>query len=238
MIPESPHLEPVTVSPLANAEAMPIGSQTDRFHWRPLIWSVVVAGIAVAILQILNFVPAGTRSIIGQLRDLAGILFFIAGPLVGVFIVAWLVRSLVAALVRLQFRRALSLLCAAIALPLAIFGALRCPLLGPYYWYVVSNQARFEELIKAASHSGSPALVRLEERDVSTGLATDAPTFASIVYDESDELGRAPMQRSPTWYARSAGQLSENEAGARKTQLLCQHIYVVFWGWAEFRPPT
>jgi hypothetical protein len=75
-----------------------------------------------------------------------------------------------------------------------------------------------------------PAFVKLEERDVSVGLAVNPPTFTSIVYDESDELVRDGANRSSEWNFRNGVHLTTDGGGNRvvhDVQLLHGHFYLV-----------
>ncbi len=117
------------------------------------------------------------------------------------------------ALVKLRLRWMFSLGCAVVAIPLVLITVLRLAVFSLYYRYVLSNQTGFESEAKAETQPGLPAFAKLEGRDVSVGLAINPPTFTSIVYDESDELGLDPAKRSAGWNARNGTHLSMDGGG-------------------------
>jgi hypothetical protein len=160
---------------------------------------------------------------------------YIYSSIVGVFLLAFaaiLILLMAIELVRLRFRRLFSLACAVIAMHLIFFTIARITIFSPYYWYFLLNQSRFEGAVEARTRPGSPAFVKLEQRNVSTGLAINAPTFTAIVYDESDELGHTPAERSASWNAQHGKELSMDQGGAPRAytaRRLHAHFYLVTW---------
>jgi hypothetical protein len=70
----------------------------------------------------------------------------------------------------------------------------------------------------------------LETRDVSTGLVINPNIFASIVYDESSELGAVPTERSPEWERRNKDALQRlrGSDGEYAVQHLRGHFFLVW----------
>ena len=166
------------------------------FH---LVWLAIgLTAIFVVQMTVLEFFPMPKGGLGFGLR----LALNFAVPFVGFFVIGfaiWLAVAAMLASIKRRFRRAASLIIAIIAIPLAALVLGRLFIFDPYYWYVVANKDRFTAEAKAASKATSPAFAVLESRDVSFGLATNPPTFISIIYDESDEIGLDPSARSPEW---------------------------------------
>lgn len=167
-------------------ETRPAGGR-DRYIWSPLYLGIAVATIYVAWAQFLNFVPFRSREPVDVVRDLLNFLLPLVSLISIVVVLVFAVRTMFA-LAKGRWRRALSLLCAAVAMPLIVVGGLRLTFLNPYYWHVILNAQRFERAVKAETQAGVPAFVILERRDVSIGIVTTSPAFTAVIYDESDEL--------------------------------------------------
>ena len=169
---------------------------TYAFH---LVWLAIgLTTIFVVQMTVLEFFPMPKGGLGFGLR----LALDLAVPFVGIFVTGfaiWLAVAAVLASIKRRFRRAASHVIAIIAIPLAALILGRLFIFDPYYWYVVAHKDRFIAEAKAASKSGSPSFAVLETRDVSFGLATNPPTFISIIYDESDEIGLDPLARSQEW---------------------------------------
>lgn len=179
------------------------------FH---LVWLAIgTTTVFMAQMRVLEFFPQPREGVGFALRlalDFAAPLVFFG--LLGFAV--WLAVAAMLAAIKRRFRRAASLVIAIVAIPLAGLVLGRLFIFDPYYWYVVANKDRFTAEAKAASKEGSPAFAVLESRDVSFGLATNPPTFASIIYDESGEIGLDASARSPEWRTLHQQQI-ESAAG-------------------------
>lgn len=136
----------------------------------------------------------------------------------------WLAIAAVLALIERRVRRALSLIFALVAIPLLFVAQARLNMFDPYYWYVLANEARFEAQAKSASGAGAAAFAVIEMRDVSIGMVTTPPRYASIVYDESDEIGLNPADRSEDWKSRHRAQLEFASAGYAESWYWVKHL--------------
>jgi hypothetical protein len=207
-------------------EETPRTKRPDSYIRLPLYLAIAGATASVIWIRFLDFVPLG-RGPSGTVRDLLNI-FLPLGALILIAPVLVLIVWMMVALARRRFRRGLSLLCAVMVMPLIMWGGLRLTFFDPYYWYVMLNSPRFEREIKAETRAGVPTFVRLEDRDVSVGLVINPPTFTSIVYDESDELGRAAANRSLEWNIRNGIRLAADGGGNRMVYS-AQHLYGHFY---------
>jgi hypothetical protein len=86
------------------------------------------------------------------------------------FVIAAVIATAVV-LVRRQFRRAVSLACAAAAVPSLIFGQAHLAICSPYFWYVLTHETQLKAKASALAESQSPTFAVVETRDVSRGLA-------------------------------------------------------------------
>jgi len=172
-------------------------TKPDGYAWRPIGYAAAVGAIAAAWRQFLNFVPCCETSTndVSNARLVLDILWPI-GFLLLMGFAALLLVMMALAVVKRRFRRLLLFACAVVAIFFIPFLPNWLAVLSPYYWYVLFNQSRLEGAARAA-HPGPVSFATLEQRDVSTGFATDLTSFMSIIYDESDELGRSPERRTP-----------------------------------------
>ena len=136
----------------------------------------------------------------------------------------WLVAGAVLALIKRRVRRGLSLIFAIIAIPLLFVVQARLNMFDPYYWYVLANETRFETKAKSISGVGAAVFAVVETRDVSIGMVTTPPRYASIVYDESDEIGLDPADRSADWRVRSEARLEPATAGYSEPWVSVEHL--------------
>ncbi len=136
----------------------------------------------------------------------------------------WLAVAAVWALIKRRMRRALSLILAIVAIPLLFLVQARLNMFDPYYWYVLANEARFEAKAKSVSGPGAKAFAVIERRDVSIGIVTTPPRYASIIYDGSDEIGLEPADRSADWRARNQAQLELATAGYAEPWYWVKHL--------------
>jgi len=104
------------------------------------------------------------------------------------FVIAAVIATAVV-LARRQFRRAISLACAAAAVPAVIFGQAHLTICSPYFWYVLTHETQLKAKALALAESQSPTFAGAETRDVSRGLVVNPAIFASVVYDEAGEAG-------------------------------------------------
>lgn len=166
------------------------------FH---LVWLAIgFTTIYMVQMTVLEFFPMPKAGVGFGLR----LALDMAVPFVGLFITGfaiWLAVAMVLAAVKRHFRRTASLIAAIIAIPLAGLVLGRLFIFDPYYWYVVVHHDHFTAEAKSASKAGSLAFAVLETRDVSIGMVTNPPTYISIIYDESDEIGLDPSARSQEW---------------------------------------
>jgi uncharacterized SAM-binding protein YcdF (DUF218 family) len=130
---------------------IPPAKRPDSYIVLPLYLAIAGATASVAGTQFLDFVPLG-RGAIGAFRALLNI-FLPLGILVLIALALTLTVWMMASLARRRFRRALSLLCAVIAIPLIMWGGLRLTVFNPYYWYVMLNYPRLEREIKATAQA-------------------------------------------------------------------------------------
>ena len=175
--------------------------QANRYWCWPIALALILAACHAAMMQYLFFVPVGPASHPTVRTFLLGL------ELLSVFVLlaveAILVAVVIVTLVGLRLRRTLTYLRAALSIPIVIVGVGRIILFNPYFWYVLFNLNQLEAAAKSAAGATTPGFVKLEGRDVSTGLVINLPTFTSIIYDESDEVGLAPTKRSQTWVTRN-----------------------------------
>ncbi|MGO9545862.1 MAG: hypothetical protein ACLPPF_13870 [Rhodomicrobium sp.] len=199
--------------------------RTDTCAWR-LIWAWTgLAAVFAAQMKALEFLPsmppkAGIAFGARLALDLA--LPFIFLCLCGFAI--WLVAGAVLALIKRRVRRGLSFIFAIIAIPLLFVMQARLNMFDPYYWYVLANVASFETQAKSISRAGAVAFAVVETRDVSIGIVTAPPRYASIVYDESDEIGLDPADRSADWRVRNQARLEPATAGYLEPWLSVKHL--------------
>lgn len=134
-----------------------------------------------------------------------------------------LTLKLLVALARFRIRRSFSLLCALAALPLIVYAGYGLTICSPYFWYVLLNQSHFEEMASADKRPGAPAFAIVETRDASPMMLLAPLVLHLVVYDESDELGRPPSERSPAWEARNGTRLSDG-GGVRMVYGVLRHL--------------
>ena len=175
--------------------------QGNRYRFWPIASALILAACYAAMMQYLFFVPLGPASHPTARTFLMGL--DLLSPIVLLVVEAILVVAVLVTLARLRFRRTLIYLCAALCIPIVIIGVGRVTVFNPYFWYVLFNLNQLEAAAKSAAGTTAPAFVKLEGRDVSTGLVSNPPTFTSIIYDESDELGLAPEKRSRAWVTKN-----------------------------------
>jgi hypothetical protein len=182
---------------------------------------MAIAALLAASKQVIDFVANSTIRL-----TLDGLSMFIFLTFL-IFLVA-LAVGLIVTLVRRRFRTALSLACALVVVPLLLVGPRHLFVCNLYYWYVLFNQAQFETAARQASPP--PTFAVLETRDVSTGLVINPNIFASIVYDESSELGAIPTERSPEWERRNKDALQRlrGSDGEYAVQHLRGHFFLVW----------
>lgn len=179
---------------------------TDSYSWRPLVRATALATIFVGWTGALEFMPC--QSSLANGFDVLRLTMDLLFPFVALVVLgfgAFLAVGAGVALIGRRFRRALSLACAAATIPLLVVAHNRVGTFSPYYWYVMGNEVRFEAVARSST-AKAPVFAILETRDVSIGgLTTVAtpPSYVSIVYDESDEIGLSPASRSPEWRARN-----------------------------------
>jgi hypothetical protein len=164
------------------------------------LWTTAIAVLLAASKQTIDFVVNPT---IRSILDWPSVLIFAAFL---VFLVA-LAIGLIVTLVRRRFRTALSLACALAVVPLLLVGTRHLFFCNLYYWYVLFNQTQFETAARKASPP--PTFAVLETRDVSTGLVINPNIFASIVDDETSQLGVLPAERSSQWQNRNRDALQQ-----------------------------
>ena len=173
----------------------------NRYRFWPIASALILAACYAAMMQYLFFAPLGPASHPTVRTFLMGL--DLLSPFVLLAAEAILILAVLVTLVRLRFRRMLTYLCAALSIPIVIIGVSRIIVFNPYFWYVLFNLNQLEETAKSAAGSTTPAFVKLDGRDVSIGLVSNPPTFTSVIYDESDELGLAPEKRSQAWVTKN-----------------------------------
>ncbi len=194
----------------------------DNYSWRPLLWATLLAITLVGWMGALNFMPIRPPLAGGFGVRLTLDLWF---PFVALAVLGFgavLAIGACVALIRRRFRRALSLAWAAATIPLLVGSHHYVGIFSPYYWYVMENHARFEAEARSLSTAKTPVFAILETRDVSIGLVTTPPSYVSVVYDESDEIGLDPESRSPEWKVRN-------------DEIVGRHVggYVASWRWTQ-----
>ena len=187
----------MTASPAPLGPKHPTNTiETRGRTWRSLWLAIAVTALNAALIQFVGFVSLGPIHFLLEISSDLGVLCLCV-------LAVGILFGLVVAIVRLRLRRVISLGCAMASMPLIMLTVFSVPVFSPYYWYVMVNQSRFESAVKAAKQPKGRAFIILGMRDVSTGSVINPPTFASIVYDQSDELERTPVQQSPEWKAHN-----------------------------------
>lgn len=199
--------------------------RTDACAWRLIWWWAGLAAVFTAQMKALEFWPslppkAGVAFGVRLALDLSGP--FVLLCLFGFAI--WLAVAAVLALIKRRMRRALSLIFALVAIPLLFLVQARLNIFDPYYWYVLANEARFEAQAKSTAEAGAAPFAVIETRDVSIGFVTTLPRYASIVYDESEEIGSKPAERSENWKAHHQAQLESAAGGYAESWYWVKHL--------------
>ncbi len=209
------------------SEAVP-NMPANRSRLWPIVLALTLAVCQAAMMQYLFFVPLGPASHPTARTFLMGL--ELLSPFVLLAVEALLIVGIIVTLVRLRFRGALTYLCAALSIPLVIIGVSRIIVFNPYFWYVLFNLHQLESAAQSSAGATTPAFVKLDGRDVSTGLIINPPTFTSLIYDESDELGLAPAKRSQAWVTKNEPTLLATGVAnftVERIDHLWGHIYLV-----------
>lgn len=139
---------------------------------------------------------------------LIGVLLFFQSPVAipaGLFAIAVCATAFAVHALHRRVKASLLILAApvltfAIVLPLGRSGALN--------WVEFHSARRIYEarILSAPRIDHEPRLVAFHMDDRGW-LATGPTIFETLVYDESDEMGKPEAQRSPAWYSRASGRL-------------------------------
>ncbi|MCW6509232.1 hypothetical protein [Lichenifustis flavocetrariae] len=181
----------------------PVARPRPADGWRMRrIWIGAACGAWFAAARwILDFWPlgAGVPQALRVVVDLSRLVLIL--PLAG-FVLTLLIGMSIA-LWRRYFRRAASSLLALAALPVCYVIIARSSVLDPWLWYTIANKSQLETVATTAPAT-APRYAVLKAEDVSSGFAGIDPNhFVLLVYDDSDDIGRAPGDRPAIWQNRT-----------------------------------
>ena len=112
--------------------------------------------------------------------------------------------------------------------PLLLIALTRLNIFDPYYWYVLANERNLEKAAETRAAGQTPAFAVLETRDVSVGLATNLPSYISLIFDDTDQIGLDPARRSPEWGTKNEWLLQRASGGYPYSVVhLRDHFYLL-----------